>query len=296
MVEQAVVEPQGPEVPPSPAPAMAPEPFALDENALASLSPEQRASLDPIFDKWKTNAKAEIERSSKEAEEKYKPVSEKASALEQLAQWAPFQNWWAEQQRAMAQGQTVATQQAVQQSRPQDFASPQEWSEAVLNASNGDPAKLQQIQARMFATMATPVVQQLQAKQQEIDTKVEMRNLMEDHPDYKDLDQIGLDGKGQGVSLLEHCLNWAEVNRRPLEEGYQMAKRWADSLGAQKKAEAMGMVHGKRESVTESGSTQTGNTQVVLVDSMDEVVKRSMDDQLSGTNKGVRYAVREKTK
>lgn len=293
--ETAVAEPttSAVETPVAPAPS---DPFSLDETALASLSPEQRASLDPILDGWRSKAKAEIDKTSRSAEEKYKPLSEKALAFDQLVQWQPFQNWWGAQQKQMSAGQPASTQEAVAQSRPQDFATSQEWSEAIVNASNGDASKLQTIQARMFATMATPVVQQLQQKQHEIDTKVEMQELMRDHPDYKDLDRIGLDEKGDGVSLLEHCLAWAEANRKPLEQGYQMARRWASSLGAQKQAEAMGLVQGKRESITAGPSTSSSSAQVVMVDSIDEAMKRTMDDQLQGINKGIRYQVREKSK
>lgn len=291
VVDQPVLE--APIAPGTPAPDT--DPFALDEASLVSLSPEQRASLDPILEGWKTRAKSEIDKASKSAEEKYKPVNEKATALDQLVQWGPFQAWWNQQQQAMSQGQSAQTQQAIANAQPQDFATPEEWSQAVLEASNGMPQKLKEINARMFATMATPFVQQFQSKQQELTTKMEMNDLMANHPDYKDLDQIGLKDDGKGISLLEHCLNWAEKEGRPLEEGYQMAKSWADAMGAQKKAEAMGMVQGKKDSITAGPSTASGTGTVVYVDTIQDAMKKSMEAQLEG-RKDVRYEVRPPTK
>lgn len=276
-----------------PAPVAPADPFALDEASVASLSPEQRASIDPILDNWRQKAKAEIERTSKSVEEKYTPLKEKAEALEKLTNWQPFQRFWHQTQQQMMQGQPQQTQNAVAQTRPQDFATPEEWSQAVLDASNGDPAKLQRIQQRMFATMATPVVQQLQTRQRELSTQMEMRDLMESHPDYKDLDRIGLDQKGEGTSLLEHCLDWAEKNQRSLEEGYQMARRWADSLRSSAKSEAMGLVQSKKDSVTAGPGTNGSGVTVVYVDSQDDLIKRSMEATLEG-KKDIRFEVRPK--
>lgn len=294
-MDTAVTTPPPESAPATPAPAPA-DPFAIDESALVSLSPEQRAGLEPVLQRWKETAKGEIEKRTKESEESFKPIREQADALQQLVRQPAFVAWWNQQQKIMSEGQPAATRDAVAAAKPQDFATPEEWSQAVLEASQGSPEKLQSIQSRMFSTMATPVVQQLQAQHRELSTQLEMKNLMEEHPDYKDLDQIGLDAKGQGTSLLEHCLNWAEANNKPLEEGYVMARRWADSMRSTAKSEAMGIVKEKKESVTEGPSTATSNSQVILVESLDEAMKRTMEDQLAGINKGVRYEVRPKSK
>lgn len=286
--EPVVTPPAQPEVTP-PAPS---DPYALDETSLISLSPEQRASLDPILEGWKKKAIEREETAKKSVEETYKPHREKAEALDNLVKHPQFQQWWQSQQQQMMQGQNAQTQQAVSQSKPQDFATPEEWSQAVIDASNNDPTKLQAIQARMFSTMATPFVQRINQQQREIATKMEMKELMETHPDYKELDQIGLDDKGQGVSLLEHCLNLAEAQGRPLEEGYQQAVRWASSMKAKAQAQAMGIVQGKKDSITSGPSTSTNSGNVIYVTSEDEKIRRFMDDQLMGV-KGVRYEVRK---
>ena len=291
MAEEAVAEPV---VEPEPKGEVSPpDPFALEESQLASLSPEQRASLDPILDGWKKKASEQIEKTKKSAfEEGVKPYKEKSDALEQLVKHPAFVQWWNQQTQAAMQGQSAHTQEQIAQSKPQDFATPEEWSQAVLDASNGMPQRLQAIQQRMFATMATPVVQQLHQEVSSLKVENEMNSLMKNHPDYADLDQIGLDDKGEGVSLLEHCINWAEANRRPLEEGYRMARHWADSMTAGAKAQAMGLVKDKKESVTAGPSTASGgNETVIYVKDQDEQIRRSMQAELEG-KKGLRFEIK----
>lgn len=64
--------------PVAPVPA---DPFALEESSLASLSPEQRASLDPILNTWRERAKQEIEKSGKSVEDRYAPLKERPKRL-----------------------------------------------------------------------------------------------------------------------------------------------------------------------------------------------------------------------
>lgn len=287
IVQEQVVQ-QTPE-PVSQAPA---DPFALDETRFMSLSPEQRAALDPVLDDFRTKAKAEIEKTRTSIEQDYKPYKEKAESLDKLTNWAPFKQFWQQTQQQMSQGQNPATQQAIQQSKPQDFATPEEWSQAVLEASQGDPARISAIQQRMFTTMATPFIQKFTNDQRELNTKLEMKELMEEHPDYAELDKIGLNQKGEGTSLLEHCLTWAQNNGKTLEDGYMMAKGWADGMNSGAQAKAMGMVQGKKDGILAGNSTASSNGTVVMVDSIDEAMKRTMNDTLSGI-KSVRYEVRK---
>lgn len=260
------------------------DPFNLDEAKLASLSPEQRASLDPVFDEWKNKAKAELEKSGKTYEEKYKPHREKADALDQLVKDPRFQQWWnSVQQTAVQQNPAGAT--AAGSTKPQDFATEQEWQEAWANAYGGDYTKFKEIQARMFATMATPVIQQLKQGQEELRTTLAMKDLFERHEDAKELDLIGRnvsDSNDQSESLLEMCLNWADANGKSLEEGYAKARSWADALkvGAQQKA--MGLVQEKKSSVTSGPSTNQGGTSVVEVADADELMAKNMEYLASG--------------
>lgn len=274
----------------------APEPdaFSLDENALASLSPEQRASLDPILDGWKKRATEEISRRESEVQEKYKPYAEKAEALDKLTQYQPFVQWWQDQAKTASQGATPQQKAAIQNTNPQDIATQQEWQEAIWEASNGNGSKLQNLQARMFATWATPAMQQMAEKQQVLETQLEIKDIFERHPDAKELDSIGMDPKDKdSVSLLEAAFEWAERNGKTLEQGYQLASRWRDTLKVGAKQEAMGMVQEKKGSVLASPSTSSTSTHVVEVEDMAELVRRNMEAQLDG-NKDVKFVIRRK--
>lgn len=268
--------------------------FALDEAKLASLSPEQRAALDPIFDDWKTRAKSEIEKTGKTYEEKYKPVSEKAQALDMLVKDQRFVQWWQGVQGA-ATRQNPAGAGAISQSRPQDFATPEEWNAALSDWAQGDPTKFQALQVRSYQMLASPVVQQIQQGQQELRTTLEMRDLFDRHPDAKELDAIGrnaTDPNDKAESLLESCLNWAQENNRPLEDGYERARSWANSLkvGAQK--QAMGLVQDKKQSVTSGpANVRSGGMAVVEVADIDELMQKQMEASLDG-NKNIKFVIR----
>lgn len=260
------------------------DPFALDEAKLVSLSPEQRAGLDPIFTEWKNKAKAEIEKSGKTYEEKYRPAEEKAKALDELVKDQRFVSWWQNLQQTATQTNPQGGN-AIAGSKPQDFASPEEWQQAVIDASNGDHTKMQALQARIYTIMATPVIQRIEAGQAELRTTLEMRDLFERHADAKELDQVGrnlADANDKSESLLESCLSWAQDNNRPLEEGYARARRWADAMKVGAKQEAMGLVSGKKQSVTSGPSTNKQTVPVVEVADSDELMQKHMDYVAAG--------------
>jgi hypothetical protein len=276
VIEQPVAE--------APAPAAPADPFSLDESKLAILTPEQRAQFEPVLNEWKTKAKQEIEKSGKTYEEKYKPHMEKATALDQLVRNPQFQQWWNSQQQMAAQANPQGAS-AIGQTHPQDFASPQEWQEAVLNASTGDSSKLREIQARMFSVMATPVVNQIRQGQEELRTMFEMKDLFDRNPDAKRLDAIGRDPANpndKSTSLLEMYLNWATDNGKTLQEGYDMAKKIMDQASVGAKQEAMGMVQDKKGAVTSGPSTAKGGKAVVEVADTDELMAKRMEYALAG--------------
>lgn len=287
MVDEAPVE-----VSEAPAPSAPSDPFALDEVKLSSLSPEQRAALDPIFDEWKGKAKAEIERTTKTYTEKYRPYEEKANALDQLVKDPRFIQWWQNVQQATG---------APEKAEMRDFASPEEWQQAVADAYSGNGAKLKEIQARMFAAMATPVVQELRKSQEELKNAQEefqmtqaVKDLFERHPDAKELDAIGRDpNDSNSESLLEMCLNWADENGKPLEEGYKRASSWAAALKVGAQQQAMGIVQEKKGS-TVSGPTTAkgGTTSVIEVADSDELMQRNMEAILAG-EKPPRFVIRQ---
>ena len=278
-----------------PEPVAAPvvqDPFALDEQTLASLSPEQQASVKPILDSWKKRAEEEISKRESSVSEKYKPYEEKAQALDKLTTYGPFVQWWQAQQAEAAKRAAPGQQTAIAQTRPQDIATPEEWQQAVWDASNGDSTKMNALQQRTLSAMATPIVQEITQRQQVLETQLELKDLFERHPDAKELDAIGIDPKTkQGISILEMALDWAEKNRKPLESGYEMARRWADSFKVGAQQQAMGMVQEKKKEITSGPSTNQGGQNVIEVADHDELLKRSMEATLSG-DKSVRFVVK----
>ena len=154
-VAEPVVAPAEPVVT-APAEPQVQDPFALDEARLISLSPEQRGALDPIIQEWKKRASDEITKRESGVEEKYKPMKDKAMALEKLTQYQPFVQWWNTQQNQAA-GQNPGQQTAIAQTKPADFATSQEWQEALYDAAQGDGSKLQNIQSRMMAAWGHPI-------------------------------------------------------------------------------------------------------------------------------------------
>lgn len=80
------------------APAVSPEtdPFGVDESQFVSLTPEQRAALDPVLSKWKETAKSTLEKERSS----FKPHLDKAKALDQLVRDPRFVKWYQDQQNA----------------------------------------------------------------------------------------------------------------------------------------------------------------------------------------------------
>lgn len=296
MDQTPVAEPVSPPVPDAPAPVQA-DPFSFDEEKFASLSPEQRASLDPVLSEWKTRASEEISKREKAMSEKYKPDVEKSTALMQLVGRPEFQQWWQGMQRQAMQGQSTQTQTAIAQSKPSDFASADEWSQAVWNLqSNNDPTMFNQIQQRMFTAMASPVVQQLRQGQEELKTTLEMKDLFERHPDARDLDKVGRDlndVNDKSMSLLEMALNWSSENNKSLEDGYQLARKWSESLKVGAQQQAMGMVQEKKSSITSGPGTNKSGPQIVEVGDSEELMQKSMEYSLDNPGKALpRFVIR----
>jgi hypothetical protein len=278
MADQAVEEPVVTEPAPAAAP-QAPDPFALDEAKLISLTPEQRAALDPVISEWKSKATEEIEKTRKTSEEKYKPLEEKASALDNLVKDQRFVQWWNTMQQTATQGLNGQQQRMAGQVQPSDIARPEEWTQALQNAYAGDPAQLQELQARMMAAWATPVVKDINRKQEMLETTLEMKDVFERHPDAKDLDKIGLDASDKNsMSLLEAAMYLVHDQRGgSLEQAYRQAKAWESAMKTSATQQAMGMVQDKKAGVTAGPSTSQGGAPVVYVENADELIRKNMD-------------------
>lgn len=277
MADEPIVEQAAPiEAAPPAAPAEV-DPFALDEAKFASLSPEQRASLDPVLSEWKEKAKGELTK----VRESYKPAEERARALEMLTQDQRFQAWY----RSLSQPQQQqVNQQAQQQQRPQ-VASPEEWATAVQEAATGNPERMQNIYQRMMSEWARPTVEALESRQNQADLRMEMTDLFTSHTDAKELDRMGRDAKNPNdnrPSLLEICLHYVkDLRGGTMEQAYQVARQIADASGAKSQQAAMGMLQDKKASVTGGPSTSTQATDTVFVDSTEELLSKGIDALLN---------------
>ena len=58
------------------------DPFAVDESQFVSLTPEQRAALDPVLSKWKENAKSYAQKEREAEGKKYTDHVKRSAALE----------------------------------------------------------------------------------------------------------------------------------------------------------------------------------------------------------------------
>lgn len=129
--------------------------------------------------------------------------------------------------------------------------------------------------------MATPVVQQLRQGQEELKTTLEMKDLFERHADAKELDAVGRNSKDpddKSLSLLEMALNWSSENNKPLEEGYQLARKWADQMKMGAQQQAMGLVQEKKAGITSGPSTTSRSGPIVVeVNDAEELMQKSME-------------------
>ena len=107
---------------------------------------------------------------------------------------------------------------------------------------------------------------------------MEMNDLFSRHPDAKQLDEIGIE-PGKQKRKEFHFLRWdsigrAEKNKKPLEEGYNLAKRWSDQMSVSSQKTAMGLVQSKKQDVTAGNSTANGTSpNIIVVDNADELLQ-----------------------
>lgn len=258
------------------------DPFAVDENSFASLSPEQRAALDPVLDTWKKSAKAALDKEKAT----YEPHVKKAQALESLTRDPRFVKWYHEIN-------SPAQDPAQKAAAPAQVASAEEWANAVQEMANGDPTKFNNLQIKQLTQFAGPHIERLEQQQNIIRQQTEMNQLISNHPDVRDLDTIGREDDPTAPSLLELCLRVVkEQNRGTMEQAYQMAKKVAQSMENKGKRAAMGMVQEKKGSVTEKPATNSKEEGVILVDTMEEAMTKNIEAAMDGRK--VKYSVAKK--
>jgi hypothetical protein len=286
-----VAQPDAPTAPTDTAPAdtskangsVSDDPFAVDESQFVSLTPEQRASLDPVLSKWKETAQARIKESIEKEKKQYEPHLQRSQALEKLVKDPRFVKWYHE---------TNNPTDAKVQTTPRTVASAAEWAEALQALAQGDSEAYEKLQAKLVMSVGGPQLQKTQNEMNLLKRENEMVKLFSSHPDAKDLDQIGRENDPQAPSLFELCASVViDRNGGTWEQAYQMAKTVAQSMENKGKRAAMGLVSEKKGSVTEKSTSPSKEGGVVFVDTMEEAMSRNIEAAIDKT--GIKYQVRK---
>ena len=257
------------------------DPFAVDESQFVSLTPEQRAALDPVMTKWKESAKSYAQKERESEGKKYTEQVKESAALRKLTADPRFIKWYNE---------TNAPQQSA--STPKSVASAEEWANAYQSLSAGDPAPLEALQTKLVMSVGGPQIQATQQQMNMLRAENEMTKLFANHPDAKDLDGIGREEDPASPSLLELCLSVVrDRNGGTMEQAYAMAKKVSLSMENKGKRAAMGLVQGKKDSVTEKSASSAKDGGVVYVDTMEEALTKNIEAAMDKT--GIKYQVKK---
>lgn len=274
MPDPTVTEPQV-----APPPVSAPEPAApapSQTDALSTLAPEVRQSVEPIFkplqEKLATYEK-EIESS--------KSYQEKATALDRLVQDADFQRYWTARNSRPVPAQTQAPEQA-----PAMPYTPEEYQSAYDKALQGDLSALTNLQEKQVKAILSrevaPAMDRLNQKTREVELSVELGDLLRDHPDARDLDKNG---------LLEPFLHYyTDKLGKPMEFSYQQARKAQEALMGALKAQAAKEVQDKRTSITETPGTITSDQGIQYLDTPEQVLRAQINAAVKGER--VQYRVK----
>ena len=255
------------------------DPFAVDESQFVSLSPEQRAALDPVLSKFKESAKSYAQKERDSESKKYTDHVKKSQALEKLVADPEFVKWY--------QGR-----QAPQQTAPKTVASAEEWAKAYEALSGGDPGPLEQLQAKLVMSVGGPAIQRNQQEMSMLRAENEMNKLWANHADAKDLDTIGREEDPQAPSLLQLAAQASMQNGMvDWEKAYALASKVRLSMENKGKRAAMGMVADKKGSVTEKPSTNSREEGVQYVDTMEEAMNANIEAAIDGRK--IKYQVRK---
>jgi hypothetical protein len=255
------------------------DPFAVDESQFVSLTPEQRAALDPVLNKFRESAKTYAQKERESEGKKYSEHVKKAQALDRLVTDQRFVKWYQD------------TNNPQQTAAPKSVASAEEWAQAYQSLSNGDPLPMEQLQAKVVMSVGGPQLQKTQQAMQILQKENEMNKLFVSHPDAKDLDQIGREDNPDGQSLLELCMEVGEKRGLSFEQSYEMANRVSKSMENKGKRAAMGMVSEKKGSTTEKPSVNTRDEGVQFVDTMEEAMNKNIEAAMDGRK--VTYRVKK---
>ena len=255
------------------------DPFAVDESQFVSLSPEQRAALDPVLGKWKESAKTYAQKERESEAQKYTEHVKKAQALETLARNPKFIEWYNQQ----------TNPQKAQDTAPKTVASAEEWANALQALANGDSLAYEQLQQKLVMSVGAPAMQDINYMKAES----ELNRVISVHPDVRDLDMIGRETDPNAPSLFQLCLEQVKERRGgTVEQAYQLAKSIAGSMETRGKRTAMGMVNGKMNSTTEPQVKNNSKDEgVMYVDTLEEAMSKNIEAAIDGRK--IKYSVKK---
>ena len=167
------------------------DPFAVDESQFVSLTPEQRAALDPVLNKFRESARTYAQKEREAEGKKYSEHVRKSQALEKLVSDPRFVKWYQDTNNPQ-------TSQA-----PQSVASAEEWAQAYQSLSAGDPMPLEKLQTKLVMSVGGPQLQATQQQMHMLRLENDMTKLFANHADARDLDQIGRENNPEAPSLLQ---------------------------------------------------------------------------------------------
>lgn len=248
-------------------------PPSAPPDALSSLAPDVRQTVEPLF----KPLNEKISAYEKQIEES-KSATEKASALDRLVQDADFQKYWTS--RNSRPDPTARPPASTQPYTPEEYAS------AYDKALGGDPSGLaalneKQVQSILSRDIA-PAMNHLNQKAREIELGVELGNLLQNHPDARVLDQQG---------LLEPYLHYyTDKQGKPMEFAYQQAKKAHDAIMGSLKAQAAKDIQEKRTGITETPGTMTADQGIVYLDTAEQVLRAQINAAVKGEK--VQYRVK----
>jgi hypothetical protein len=257
------------------------DPFAIDESSFMSLSPEQRAALDPVLNKFKETAKSYAQKEREAESKKYEDHIKKAKALDGLVGDPSFVERY--NKKTNPQGDIA----------PKSVASAEEWANAYQALSAGDPMPLEKLQSKLVMSVGGPQLQRTQQEMQVLRAENELNKLWGAHPDAKDLDTIGREEDPEAPSLLQLAAQ-ASMQQNGMvnwEKAYALAKKVSLSMENKGKRAAMGLVSEKKGSMTERPATNSRDEGVQYVDTMEEAMTANIEAAMDGRK--VRYQVKK---
>lgn len=254
-------------------PPSVPEPVAptAPSDAFSALTPEARQTVEPFLKPLHekiANYEKEIESS--------KSSKEKAVALDRLVQDADFQKYWAARN----------SRPAAQEPKQDLPFTPEEYQSAYDKSMQGDFSALASLQEKqvkaILARDVAPAMNNLNQKAREIELGVELGNLLQAHPDARDLDKFG---------FLEPALHYyTDKLGKPMEFAYSRAKEAYDKAIGDFKVKQSKEIQDKRGSITETPGTMTADQGVVYLDTSEQVLRAQINAAVKGDK--VQYRVK----